>query len=382
MLTRAVILHTGLTFAALVAIGAAGDKLASRRVDASAFVPMEQRIPTGTERLDYYVRQPMAGAAHAPTALELPDGRIVVFWFEGSREGASDVSLKTSEFREGRGWTPSREITNGKDTGEDQGRTIDTVGNPVVFRHPNGEYWLIYVTVSYGGWSMSSLNLIRSPDGIDWGPSERLIASPALNLSTLVRAPPLMRKDGLVALPAYHELFTTYPELLLIDPRGDVVGKARMSGPCRMQPWLVALDENRAVALMRDNRCAARRLWRSASNDAGASWEPAEPLDIRNPDAPAAALLLPGNNILAAFNGRWRRRLELGWSPDEGRSWTLGEPVFDRRSENCLVRYPWMMQDRGGRIHIFATEICPVGRYALRHVILDGASVRMLMGLG
>jgi predicted neuraminidase len=382
MLTKAAILHIGLTLAALVAIGTAAGKLVSQTVDASPFIPMPQREPTGTERLEYSLRGPITGIAHSASAIELPDGRILAFWFEGSREGASDVSLKTSEFVDGTGWGPPREVTDGRRTGKDQGRYIDTVGNPVVFRHPDGEYWLIYVTVSYGGWALSSINLIRSPDGIHWGRSERLVTSPAMNLSTLVRTPPLMREDGLIVLPVYHELLTTFPELILIDREGRVVGKTRLSGPCRIQPWIVALDANHAVALMRDHSCTEHRLWRSVTSDAGVNWENPHPLDIHNPDAPAAALALPGGKIIAAFNAESRERLEIGLSDDEGRSWTLGQPIFDRRSDRCWLRYPWLMQDQRGRIHVLVTEICPGRGYALRHVILDRASVQQLMESG
>jgi predicted neuraminidase len=108
-------------------------------------------------------------------------------------------------------WTPPSDVTDRRKTGRDQQRLVHTVGNPVVFRHPDGEYWLIYVTVSVGGWSGSALNLMRSADGLIWGPSRRLVTSPFLNLSTLDKAPPLFRSDGLVALPAYHEMITTFP---------------------------------------------------------------------------------------------------------------------------------------------------------------------------
>ena len=136
MLGKAAILHIGLTLAALVTIGAGTAKLASRTIYESPFVLPPQQALSGNARQEYYVREPFAGVAHAATAMELGDGRIVAFWFEGSEEAGSDVSLQSSEFREGQGWSAPREITNGEKTGSDQGRYVRTIGNPVAFRHP------------------------------------------------------------------------------------------------------------------------------------------------------------------------------------------------------------------------------------------------------
>src|SRR5690606_30317226 len=45
-----------------------------------------------------------APSVHAATAVELPDGSLRAFWFGGSREGARDVAIWSSDFREDE-WT-------------------------------------------------------------------------------------------------------------------------------------------------------------------------------------------------------------------------------------------------------------------------------------
>lgn len=358
---------------AVLAIIAAGFQLSAQAVAPSPFRIERPPMPLPAARVDAYVRAPIAGDAHAVSAAELEDGRLAAFWFEGSSEGAPDVVLNTAYLDQDWQWSAPLKITDAAETGRDQRRYINTVGNSTVFRHPNGEFWLIYVTVSYGGWSFSSLNLSRSPDGVHWGPSKRLVTSPFLNLSTLVKAPPLIRADGLVALPAYHEFITTFPEMLLIAPDGSVRDKARMTGACRIQPWVTATDATHAIALMRNHTCPERRLWSARSADAGTSWEGPEPLPYPNPGAPAASVTLRDGRLVAVFNGETRRVMQLAVSRDAGETWQLRGPVFDGTADGRSYRYPWLMQDRGGRLHLLVTEYLPDGRQGIRHAVMGAA---------
>ena len=45
------------------------------------------------------------------------------------------------------------------------GRAIRKVGNAVLFPDQHGTVWLVYVTVTVGGWSGSALNVKSSRDG-------------------------------------------------------------------------------------------------------------------------------------------------------------------------------------------------------------------------
>lgn len=364
-------IHALYLLAAAVLI-AVGMTMATRHVSASAFArPPSRELPSAPgARL--VVDLPAKGIAHAPTAIELPDGRIVAFWFAGSREAGPDVELLTSVF-DGKAWSPPRALTGAARTRRDQHRYIKTLGNPVVFRHPAGDYWLIYVTASVGGWSGSALNLMRSPDALAWGPSTRLFTAPFANISTLVKAPPVIREDGLVLLPVYHEFITAYPELLVIDANARVIDKIRMGGRCLIQPWIVPLDAAEAIALMRPVGCDDRRLWIARTADGGLTWSAAEPSAMANPSAPAAALTLPDGRIVAVLNDTEKSpvTLDLLVSDDRGRSWRSLGPIFDGRRKKDTYRYPWLLQDSAGRLHVLVSE----SKRAIRHAILGAAAL-------
>ena len=347
-------------------------RMDGRRIAAADFVvPTVLPVPA-VARSDAYPQPMVTGAAHAPAAVVLADGRIAAFWFQGSREAASDVRLKSSVFADG-AWGPIRDVTDGVRTGADEGRIIKTVGNPIVFRHPDGEFWLVYVSVTVGGWSGSSLNLMRSPDGIAWGPARRLVTSPFLDVSTLDRSPPLLRSDGLVALPVYHEMITSYPLLLFLDRNGAVVDRARMGGRCQIQPWLVPLGGGKALALMREHSCASRRLWQTVTTDGGLSWGPVTDTGFADPDAPAAAVRLSDGRIAAVVNDDARSAavLRLAFSADDGATWQRGPAVFDGGTTELDYRYPWMLQDQTGRLHVLISE----SKRAIRDAVLGAGDL-------
>jgi predicted neuraminidase len=360
----------------LLLLLAAAARLQQNAIGPSDFVLPDVRPvvgPAETEA-DLVARSPVY--AHSLSAVTLDKGEIAAFWFTGTREGDADARLMTARF-DGTTWSAPVALTNGPQTGSDEGRYVKTVGNPVVFRHPDGEYWLVYVSVSVGGWSGSALNLKRSPDGIHWGAAQRLTTGPFFNLSTLAKGQPLIRSDGLVALPVYHEFIARFPELLFLDPNGSVVGKVRMAGAgrCAIQPAPAALGGGRAIALLRNAGCEPPRLLSTVTEDGGLSWSPLKATPIANPNAPAAIFRLADGQLLAVANDNPRvtHVLYPFRSANDGRSWTRGEPLFDGTAGRTTYRYPFLLQDGDGRLHLFVTEVLERREWAIRHLVLDPA---------
>ena len=146
--------------------------------------------------------------AHAACLVELADARVRAFWYSGSREGAPDVEIHTAVFDPDRGeWGEEKTVATPAGTQRSIWRYVRKVGNPASIRTPEGTLWLFYVTVSVGGWGGSAINAVASrDDGETWGPARRLVSSPFLNLSTMVRGEPVLYADGTIGLPVYHNL--------------------------------------------------------------------------------------------------------------------------------------------------------------------------------
>lgn len=295
-------------------------------------------------------------SAHSATLAELSDGNPAAAWFAGSREGAADVAIYFSRF-DGRNWGPARKIVERATVRRDTGRLIRKLGNPVLWRDPRGTLHCWFVSVSYGGWAGSSINHMSSrDDGATWSRIERLVTSPFLNLSTLVRNPPLPLADGGLALPVYHEFIAKRPEWLRLDDTGRVVDKRRLpGGQALLQPSTAALDATRAVALMRD-ATGQHRIHISRSDDGGASWSVPAGTDLPNPDAGIALLRLADGALLLAYNPQTsdRNQLALAISHDGGTTWT--HPLVIEQGNGPLeFSYPALMQDRRGLIHLAYT---------------------------
>jgi predicted neuraminidase len=256
-----------------------------------------------------------------------------------------------------------------------QRRLIRKIGNAVLLRRPDGKLWLVFVTVTMGGWAGSSLNLSVSRDGgYNWTPPKRIHSAPFLNLSTLVKGPAVPMEGGLVGLPVYQEFFGKFAEMLVLDATGRVVGKARMSaGRKALQPVVLPLDRNRAVAFARSGARRSPAVWRFESADGGRNWSAPKALDLANPNAAIAALRLPGGRVLIVFNDTpWKKRhnLKMAVSGDDGRNWRVIHTLENDADESARYSYPWLLRGSDGQYHLFYTWKAGAG---LRHVRFNDA---------
>jgi len=282
---------------------------------------------------------------HAASLVELGDGRIRAFWFAGSREGAQDVEIRSAVLDPSNDhWGAEQKITNREDTQLSLLRYVKKLGNPVAHRATDGTLWLFYVTVSLGGWAGSSITAIASADdGASWSPARRLITSPFLNISTLVKGTPFNYSDGSIGLPVYHEFIGKFGELLRISNTGAIVDKTRLSaGNFSLQPIVLINSPQHALVLMRDAGASPKRVIATATDDAGKHWSDPTKTALRNPDAAITGVALPDGRILTVANDTEQGRdvLSLLISSDEGASWNTLYRFEDQRGQpDGEVRY-------------------------------------------
>jgi predicted neuraminidase len=288
------------------------------------------RLEQSAEAPHFYSRFVSSGETphtHAPSLVELGDGRLRAFWFAGSREGSKDVEIHTAEFNTKLGrWQQGKPVASRRSVERALKRYIKKLGNPVVGRTSKGTLLLFFVTVSVGGWSGSSITMLTSTDdGQTWNNARRLITSPFLNLSTLVKGTPFLYEDGTVGLPIYHEFINKFGELLRLDETGRVIDKQRLSsGDFSCQPVVLVEGRDKALALMRySSSDRPKRVISTSTEDGGQNWSAPKKTSLANPDSALTGVVLSDGRLLVALNNTEQTRDELSLviSSDGGATW-------------------------------------------------------------
>jgi predicted neuraminidase len=320
-----------------------------------------------------------APSVHAASLIALKDGAVRAFWFAGSREGAADVSIYSSVYDpKSSSWSAPTVVIDRISAEKGLSRYIAKLGNPVPSRLPDGRLQLFFVTVSIGGWAGSSISAMTSDnEGLTWSNPQRLISSPLLNLSTLVKSPGVMFNDGLLGLPAYHEWIGRFGEFLRVDA-GQVIDKRRMSsGRSAIQPLVLINNDQDASAYFRQTRSAGlpKQIPVSHTQNSGQSWQMLDDLTIANPNSAVAGLALKnGMRILVLNNienGRYRLVLLMGHI--KSGQWYTVEVLEDDESLSEPQRkefsYPYLVTVDGEDAHLVYTW----DRKKIRHRYFSGA---------
>ena len=313
-----------------------------------------------------------APSVHASTVIPLKNGNWRAFWFAGSREGAPDVVIASSVFdTQTKTWSEPIAVIDRTRTQQGLLRYISKLGNPLPARSPTGELQLYYVAVSLGGWAGSSISMIQSTDeGQTWSKPKRLITSPFINISNLVKSPTFNFSDDTIGLPSYHEFIGKFGELLQIDPQtGNVINKRRMSsGREAIQPIIYINDADNAIAYFRQTRShGPAQIITSASTNAGLNWKTGDDLNLANPNSAVAGLTLGNKNRLLVLNDltEGRHRLTLVASKpkpsstsNEYSNWEIIEVIENETPDGINpieFSYPYLAQASNGDIQLVYT---------------------------
>jgi predicted neuraminidase len=321
-------------------------------------------------------------SVHVASLCEISSGRLLATWYGGTREGARDVNIYTAMLHAGAtNWSAPRAVVTRDTAQRELGRYVKKVGNALLFSDGGERVNLLYVSIAFGGWSGSALNLKTSADGGQtWSPSQRLQLSPFLNISELVKNQPAALDDGGWVVPIYHELAGKFSELLwLSGPTGSPsYHKTRVNGGVTgFQPALVPLSSRRGLLLARDNSKAGQ-LWASRSEDAGDSWSALARTGLPNPFSGLDAIRLRDGRVLLAFNDTQNNRsnLRLAVSPDGGATWQRSNSLVEEEAGQEFS-YPFLLQSSDGLIHLVYTW----KRKGIRHVLFNSAWLDNQLGV-
>jgi predicted neuraminidase len=163
-------------------------------------------------------------------------------------------------------------------------------------------------------------------DGLSWSAPRRLITSPFINISTLIKSPPFLYADGSMGLPVYHEFISKFAEILRLDKSGKVLDMQRLAsgGKGTLQPVMLLSNEKDALVLTRYSGAdATHRVMGITTDSGGEHWSKPFKTALKNPDAALTALVLPDGKMLAVLNDQEQGRdtLSLQMSADGGSTW-------------------------------------------------------------
>ena len=342
----------------------------------NALAPSKPSIPSP---IATWLPDTGAASVHAASLIALKDGAVRAFWFAGSREGAADVSIYSAVFDpQASSWSAPTVVMDRVSAETGLSRYIAKLGNPVPSRMADGRLQLFFVTVSIGGWAGSSISSIMSDDeGLTWNNPQRLISSPLINLSTLVKSPAVPFTDGRLGLPAYHEWIGRFGEFLRVDA-GQVIDKRRMSsGRGAIQPLVFVNSAQEGTAYFRQTRSSsqAKQVPVSQTQNAGQSWQVAEDLPMANPNSAVAGLQFNNGVRILVLNNieTGRYRLTLLMSDPKSNQWQVIEVLEDDEALPDQNRkefsYPYLISVDGNDAHLVYTW----DRKKIRHRYFSGA---------
>jgi len=299
-------------------------------------------------------------SVHSSSLAFVPDpagpGSVVAYWFAGARESAPDVEILSSRYDLARGaWSPPQAVVNRHALALQMDFFVRRLGNPVAWVDSVGRVHLFVVATGLGGWAASRVaHLLSDDQGRSFRALRVLPLSPWFNTSHLVRAPATALADRGALVPLHFEIGSKYPMALRLSPTGEPVELVRLSNDeTTLQPSIVALDGDRALALLRDHS-DARSLKIAGTDDGGRSWTDRGRTNLSNPNSSVVAARLPDGALVAALNParEGRAALVLAVSRD-GRDWTI-ERTLESGTDQDEFSYPSLLV-AGDLLHVTYT---------------------------
>ncbi len=335
---------------------------------------------------------------HGSCIVELPNGDLLVCWYNGSGERtADDVKVEGMRKRKGaKSWS---------------GRFVmaDTIGfpdcNPCMLVDPKGRLWLMWVAIIANEWHTALLRYqisdnpsatgaprwthsdililkpgdefvemvakqcdedekrleqILPPDRIEWG--RQYLAERRKNaadkyfrrMGWMTRVHPFVLDGKRIIVPLYSDGFD-FSIMAISDDGGKTWQASRpLVSLGGVQPSLVQKKDGTLVAYMRDNGPPPQRVMRSESRDGGMTWSPVVDDDIPNPGS--------GLEVIRLQSGRWamvcndtergRHSLAVLLSDDEGKTWKWKRHLELDPPGAGSYSYPSIIQAKDGSLYV------------------------------
>jgi predicted neuraminidase len=289
--------------------------------------------------------------SHAPSIVELADGRLFATWYAQSPWGSDTAIWGSTKLPGDNRWTAPRIVH-------------DTPGlpdhNPILFIDGDknlrmcwtvernlSKMWLFWVLES----NQSKLRDIKMRVKVSkdlaktWEKAEDLDIPPGF----MSRTKPLQLSDGRFILPVYSDWNTSSAIVTSVDGGRTWERPSYILFLLGIQPTVIQRSDGSLFALMRSGAWP-RRSWQAESFDLGRSWVNHRLSGVKNPGSSLEMVKLADGNVALAFNNSKKERSDfsVALSEDGGKTWPYVKVIEAKRG----YFYPSIIQDRRGLIHV------------------------------
>ncbi|MCZ7583808.1 MAG: exo-alpha-sialidase [Deltaproteobacteria bacterium] len=286
---------------------------------------------------------------HGSTVAELPDGTIAAVWYHGEAEKSKDSRIVWSKREPGKAdWTWPEVLY------DDPGRAE---GNPTLWVHEDGTFYLFFVTIFGQNWDDSKIRLIRSADaGATWTEPTTLRE----RWCWMTRHRPARLANGDLLLPLYSECLA-YPVFIRSPDDFETWTEEAhftlgyyLAHPGQIQPALTVLGDGTVTAITRDG-FPTNRVKRMTSADNGLTWTNSALTQLPNSGTSIDQVRLLDGAVVVVFNNSPTARfpLTVARSLDGGATYDAIRDINAECEGSCSYSYPSIAQStRDGSIWV------------------------------
>lgn len=314
---------------------------------------------------NYIVPNPVTAASHASTLVEIEPNTLLAAWFGGKYEGAKDVSIYLSSYKENK-WSAPKKII------EPLIKDGDTLPcwNPVLFKSKAQNLYLFY-KVGKNPREWFGAMIVSKDNGNTWSNAKYLpkgILGP-------IRNKPIETTPGIILCGSSTEsiddnkwrvFMETYTEATDSWAITDINDKKNFD---IIQPTFLVHSDKEIQILSRSRHNKLISTW---SEDNGKTWQRTDSINVVNSNSGVDAVTLSPKSFLLVnnplkmgkdwFNGR--NVLDVEYSKD-GLNW---KKLFDLENQpEGEFSYPAIIQTSDKKIHVLYTY----NRKFIKHTTFD-----------
>jgi predicted neuraminidase len=294
--------------------------------------------------------------------LELEDGTLLVTFFGGSKEGASNVEAWVARKPPGGTWSAPINATDDD----------ETLFNPVLFQpRGSGDIMLFYKSPGIDDGNVAT----SSDGGLTWGNHKRLpdgLVGPIVNK-------PVQLDDGTIISGSSTQGGGKRIHVERSTDNGQTWTKIPISGSGHgvIQPTILVHSQTKLQLLMRTNDSSDNAKMPTCwSDDAGLTWTSIEDGPLPNNNSAVDAVTLDDGRHLLVYNhstrngegtGRKGRGILTVSVSNDGINWEAALVLDYRDHGDEQYSYPAVIQTRDGLVHVAYTW----HRKRIKHVWFD-----------